>query len=88
MLGLAQRLKESTKTVSAGLESDKEVVGAAGEGLEGTERRMEAATGRMGLLKKMTEGEGWWGRMMLWARIGVMFVLLLLIMFVMPKLRF
>jgi hypothetical protein len=88
MLDIAQRLKASTKNISSSLETDKEAVGRAGEGLDRTEKRMESATGRMGVLRKMTEGEGWWGRMMLWIRIGIMFLLVLIIMFVMPKLRF
>lgn len=88
MLDLAQRLKASTKSIHTELEADKEVVGRAGEGLDRTERTMESATGRMGVLRKMTEGEGWYGRLMLWAKVGVMFVAVLLIMFVMPKLRF
>ncbi|KAK0386223.1 hypothetical protein NLU13_6060 [Sarocladium strictum] len=88
MLDLAKRLKANTASIHSDLEADKELVDKAGEGLDKTERTMESATGRMGVLKKMTEGVGWWGRMMLWARIGVMVVVILLIMFVMPKLRF
>jgi hypothetical protein len=88
MLDLAKRLKASTASIHSELDADKEVVEKAGEGLDKTERTMESATGRMGVLKKMTEGQGWLGRMMLWARIGVMMVAILLIMFVMPKLRF
>ncbi|KAH8171978.1 membrane fusion protein use1 domain-containing protein [Sarocladium implicatum] len=88
MLDLAQRLKASTKSIHTELEADKDIVGRAGEGLDKTERTMESATGRMGVLRKMTEGEGWYGRLMLWVKVGVMFVVVLLIMFVMPKLRF
>jgi hypothetical protein len=88
MLDLAKRLKASTASIHTELDADKEIVGKAGEGLDKTERTMESATGRMGVLRKMTEGKGWWGRMMLWGRIGVMIVVILVIMFVLPKLRF
>ncbi|KAL2205000.1 hypothetical protein CC79DRAFT_1370819 [Sarocladium strictum] len=88
MLDLAKRLKASTASIHTELDADKEILGKAGEGLDKTERTMESATGRMGVLRKMTEGKGWWGRMMLWGRIGVMIVVILVIMFVLPKLRF
>lgn len=49
---------------------------------------MEAAEKRMGLLRRMTEGKGWWGRMMLYAWIVAGWVLAILIVFAGPKLRF
>ncbi len=42
----------------------------------------------MGLLKRMSEGKGWWGRIMLYAWIGGLWVVAILLVFVGPKLRF
>lgn len=88
ILKMAGALKESSQKFSTTLDADKDVLEKAGEGISKTEQSMEAARGRMGTLRKMTEGKGWWGRMMLFAWVyGLMFGLILLV-FVMPKLRF
>jgi hypothetical protein len=42
----------------------------------------------MGMLQRMTEGEGWWGRMKLYAFVYGLMVVLVLVVFVLPKLRF
>ncbi|KAM0464831.1 hypothetical protein ACHAPV_002671 [Trichoderma viride] len=88
ILDLATKLKESSKSFSATLEDDKNLLGAAGASMEKSELSMEAAQGRMGSLRKMTEGKGWWGRMMLYAWVYGLMVALVLFVFVLPKLRF
>ncbi|KAH7143950.1 hypothetical protein EDB81DRAFT_796972 [Dactylonectria macrodidyma] len=88
ILKMAGALKESSQRFSNTLESDKEVLSRAGDGMEKTEVGMEAAQGRMGTLRKMTEGKGWWGRMILFAWVYGLMVALILLVFVMPKLRF
>ncbi|KAK4062099.1 uncharacterized protein Triagg1_10065 [Trichoderma aggressivum f. europaeum] len=88
ILMMASALKESSKSFSATLEEDKNLLDAAGSSMEKSGRGMEAAQGRMGSLKRMTEGKGWWGRMMLYAWIYGMMVSLILLVFVFPKLRF
>lgn len=88
ILDLASKLKESSKSFSATLEEDKNLLGAAGASMEKSELSMEAAQGRMGSLKKMTEGKGWWGRMILYAWVYGLMVALILFVFVFPKLRF
>lgn len=88
ILKMAGALKESSQRFSNTLESDKEVLSRAGDGMEKTELGMEAAQGRMGTLRKMTEGQGWWGRMILFAWVYGLMVALILLVFVMPKLRF
>lgn len=88
ILKMASALKSSSKKFSTTLEADKDVVGRAGEGMEKTERGMEAARGRMGVLKKMTEGKGWWGRMILYAWVYGLMLTLVIFVFVLPKLRF
>ncbi|KAH7326413.1 putative synaptobrevin protein [Stachybotrys elegans] len=88
ILKMAGALKASSQKFSTTLEEDKELLGRAGEGMEKTERSMEAARGRMGMLRRMTEGKGWWGRMILYAWVYGLMVGLVLLVFVMSKLRF
>ncbi|KAK1247965.1 hypothetical protein MKX07_000853 [Trichoderma sp. CBMAI-0711] len=88
ILQMASALKESSKSFSATLEEDRTVLGAAGASMEKSELSMEAAQGRMGSLRRMTEGKGWWGRMILYAWVYGLMVLLVLLVFVFPKLRF
>ncbi|PHH62692.1 hypothetical protein CDD81_6761 [Ophiocordyceps australis] len=88
ILRMASALKANSQRFSTTLEADRDVLGRAGEGIERTERGMEAARGRMGMLRRMTEGKGWWGRMVLYAWVYGLIVGLVLLVFVMPKLRF
>lgn len=88
LLSLATSLKNSSLAISSSLALDAETLSRATEGLDRNTTGMDAAGKRMGLLKRMTEGKGWWGRMMLYAWIGGLWILALAIVFVMPKLRF
>ncbi|KAM0510808.1 hypothetical protein ACHAPE_010512 [Trichoderma viride] len=88
ILDLATKLKESSKSFSATLEEDKNLLDAAGTSMEKSELSMETAQGRMGSLKRMTEGKGWWGRIVLYAWVYGLMVALVLFVFVFPKLRF
>ncbi|KAK1779238.1 hypothetical protein QBC45DRAFT_412052 [Copromyces sp. CBS 386.78] len=88
ILKLATELKASSQAFSSYLEEDKETLERAGEGMNKTEQGMTKVTGRMSTLQRMTEGEGWWGRMMLFAYIYALMILLLVVVFVLPKLRF
>lgn len=88
ILKMAGALKASSHKFSSTLEADKEAVGRAGDGMAKTEHSMEAARGRMGTLRRMTEGTGWWGRMLLYAWVYGLMVGLVLLVFVFPKLRF
>ncbi|KAK4151765.1 hypothetical protein C8A00DRAFT_35575 [Chaetomidium leptoderma] len=88
ILKLASELKASSHAFSASLEEDKEVVDRAGQGISKTGQAMEGVTRRIGLLQRMTEGEGWWGRMRLYAFVYGLMVALVLVVFVLPKLRF
>lgn len=85
---MAQTLKSQSFAFQSDLEQEKDVLSAAGAGMEKGERGMDAASRRMGALTKMTEGKGWWGRMMLYAWIFGLMVMAILIVGVMPKLRF
>ena len=88
ILNIARNLKESSQAFAAALEQDTDVVNGASKGLDKNETGLEAAARRMGTLRKMTEGKGWWGRMMLYAWIYGLMVVLVLVVFVLPKLRF
>ncbi|TLS30715.1 hypothetical protein PpBr36_03572 [Pyricularia pennisetigena] len=88
MVKMARSLKESSRAFAASLEEDQAVMQRASEGLNKNELGIEAATRRMGTLRKMTEGEGWWGRMRLYAMVYGLMVALILFVFVIPKLRF
>lgn len=88
LLTMARRLKESSHTFNAALEQEKNVLDGAAKGLDKNELGLEAATKRMGYLRSMTEGRGWLGRMMMYAWIAGLMVIAILVVFVMPKLRF
>lgn len=88
LLALAQSLKASSTQFSDSLTADNEALRRATEGLDKNETGMDAASRRMGMLRKMSEGQGWWGRMMLYAWIAGLWLFAILLVFVGPKLRF
>ncbi|KAI2630428.1 hypothetical protein GGS21DRAFT_200671 [Xylaria nigripes] len=88
MVSMAKTLKASTHAFSSALHEDQDVLAGAGKGLDRSERGLETVAGRMGNLRRLTEGKGWWGRMMLYAWIAGLAVLAVLLVFVFPKLRF
>jgi hypothetical protein len=88
ILKMAGALKKSSQRFSSTLEQDRGVLDRAGEGMDRSERGMDAASRRMGTLKSLTEGKGWWGRMILFAMVYGMMLVLVLLVFVLPKFRF
>lgn len=88
LLDLATQLKSSSHAFQASLEAEKSVLARAAEGLDRTTGNLASAERRMGMLRRMTEGKGWWGRMLLYAWIFALWVVAVLIVFVGPKLRF
>ncbi|KAL8969461.1 MAG: hypothetical protein Q9183_001982 [Haloplaca sp. 2 TL-2023] len=88
MVSLVAQLKSSTLAFSSSLDLDNEALARAQEGLEKNETGLDAAGKRMGTLRKMSEGKGLWGRMMLYAWIGGLWVVAILLVFVGPKFRF
>lgn len=87
LVALASSLKASTNQFSASLEAEKSVLDRAGEGLDRNVSGMEGAQRKMGVLRRMTEGKGWLGRIMLYAWIAALWIAAFLIVFVGPKLR-
>lgn len=88
LLNLASQLKASSQGFQSTLENEKSVLDRAVSGIDKTTSTMEAAGQRMGMLRKMSEGKGWWGRVMLYAWIFGLWVVAILIVFVGPKMRF
>jgi hypothetical protein len=88
LLGLARALKESTMNFGASLEAEKDVMKRAESSLEKSSLGMEAAGAKMGTLRRMSEGQGWWGRIKLYGCIFALWVFLFLVVFLGPKLRF
>ena len=87
LLGLAKALKESSIQFSSSLETEKDVLKRAEGGLDKSAQGMEAAGKKMGMLRRMSEGQGWWGRIKLYAFIFGLWIACFLIVFVGPKLR-
>ncbi|RTE71672.1 hypothetical protein BHE90_013923 [Fusarium euwallaceae] len=96
ILKMAGALKSSSQRFSSTLDADKEVVGRAGEGMDKTERGMEAAKSKMNMLKRgsggfQIMGMGIFGKFyfyFLYACVGVLMLMCFALVFFGPKLRF
>lgn len=88
LLRMASQLKLSSQKFGEALQEDTEVLGHAAKGLGKNELSLESAARRMGAITRMTEGKGWYGRIMLYAWIYGLMVVMVLVVFVLPKLRF
>lgn len=81
LLALARSLKESSQQFGASLESEKDILKRAGQGLDKNAAGMEAAEKRMGALRRMSEGQGWWGRIKLYGMIFGLWLACFLLVF-------
>ncbi|KAF2403188.1 hypothetical protein EJ06DRAFT_450774, partial [Trichodelitschia bisporula] len=88
MLALAQQLKSSVHGFHDSVEAERDVLDAATAGLDRNVAGIDVAGRKMGALRRMTEGRGWWGRMLMYAWIAGLWALALVVVFVLPKLRF
>ena len=88
LLAMARDLKKSSHAFNADLQIDTDHLNSAAKGLDKSELGMEAAQRKFGHLRTMTEGRGWWGRMQMYAYIFGLMIIAILIVFVLPKLRF
>lgn len=88
LLGLAKALKESSLQFSSSLEAEKDVLNRAEGGLDKSAQGMDAAEKRMGMLRRMSEGQGWFGRLKMYGFIFALWLACFLLVFVGPKLRF
>jgi hypothetical protein len=87
LVGLARQLKLNVHSFSESLEAEKDVVDRAVSGLDSNVSGMGQAQQRMGTLRRMTEGKGFFARMKLYAMIGGLWCLAILLVFGI-KLRF
>ena len=88
LLTLASALKNSTMSFSESLDSSNPIVDAAARALDKNVTGMEAAGQRMGTLRRMTEGRGWWARISLYGWVAGLWVVAILVGLILPKLRF
>ncbi|KAN0079377.1 hypothetical protein V8E54_004591 [Elaphomyces granulatus] len=88
LLTLATKLKLSSHTFQSSLEAERAVLGRAVEGLDKNTTGMDVAGKRMGMLRRMTEGKGWWGRLLMYIWIFALWLVALGIVYLGPKLRF
>lgn len=88
LVQMAQQLKAQSVHFNNTLEGEKGIVDRAVSGLDSNQINMDAASRRMGTLRRMTEGRGWWDRIKLYAMIGGLWLLAFLIVFMGPKIRF
>jgi len=76
------------KSFSSTIENEKGTVDATVSALDKSVGGMEGAGGKMKLLQRETEGAGWFRRMRIYAEVAALWVVLVLLVFVGPKLRF
>jgi DNA-binding ferritin-like protein len=88
LLEMAKQLKQQSVYFHNTLEGDKGILNRTVESLDRSTLGMEAAGQRMGTLRRMTEGRGWWDRIKLYAIIFGLWIVAFLIVFVGPKIRF
>jgi hypothetical protein len=88
LVSMAAALKASSLSFAQSLDAEDEILKRATDGLDRNTSGLDAAQKRMGYLRKMTEGRGWWGRMMMYAWIFGLAVTAVVIVGVLPKLRF
>lgn len=88
LITMTSRLKSNAQSLSQSLLVDSETLNRAQSSLDKNESSMEAASKRIGLLRRMSEGKGWWGRMMLYAWIAGLWVVAIGLVFLGPKFRF
>ena len=88
LVNMATQLKQEQRKLQFSLGQDQGILGRAMEGLDVSLSGMEAASKNMKFLERMSEEEGWLGRLKLYAMIFGMWVAAFLLVFVGPKLRF
>ena len=88
LISMAAQLKQQARNFQFSLSQDKGLLNRALEGLDKNLSGMEAASKNMHFLKRMSEGEGWFGRLKLYAIIFAMWLFAVFLVFFGPKLRF
>ena len=88
LVEMAKQLRQEAVNFGQTLESDKNVLNRALSGLDQNQLGMDAASQRMGTLRRMTEGRGFFDRLKLYALIFGLWIVAFMIVFVGPKIRF
>ncbi|EPQ63621.1 Bgt-2175 [Blumeria graminis f. sp. tritici] len=88
LLEMAQSLKTSSLAFGVALGEEKEVLMKATQGLDKNEQELEIAQKRMGLLRRVSEGKGRFGRLLMYLWVAGLAVTAVAVVFLMPKLRF
>ena len=88
LVSMAAQLKQQARAFQGALDLDKGLLDRALEGLEKNVSGMAATSKNMQFLSRMSEGEGWWGRMKLYAIIFGLWIAAIFLMVCLPKLRF
>jgi len=88
LLSLAAQLKQSSLAFADDLALDSSTLSATEAALGKNRDGMDSATGRMGVLRRMSEGRWWWQRYILYLVIFGLWVIAFGVVFVGPKLRF
>jgi len=88
LLSMAAQLKQQAKQFEFTLDQDKGLVDRALEGLDSNVAAMGIASKGMKTLQRMSEEQGFFGRLKLQLFIVAMWVALVLLVFIVPKLRF
>ena len=85
---LAQQLKAQSNAFAKSIENDKSLLENTSSVLDKNTDSMQSAQQNIGVLQRMSEGKGWFGRMGLYAYILALWVAALALVFVGPKFRF
>ena len=85
LVQLAGALKASTQSFSTKLEESNPLLDKTVKGLEGNVEGMQNTSTRMGTLRRMSEGKGWFGRMGLYAIIAGLAVVVVLEALFLPR---
>lgn len=89
LVTLASQLKSQSLAFQTHLAStDAGFLDRALTGLDRNITQMAGASQRLAFVRRMSEGQGWWGRLKLYAMIFGLWVAAILLVFVGPKLRF
>ena len=89
LVDLATQLKTQTRSFHSHLSTtDADLLSRTLNSLDTTTTQMATASQKMAFLRRMSEGQGWLGRMKLYAMLAGLWALMVLLVFAGPKLRF
>lgn len=88
LVNMAAQLKQQARAFQFTLDQDKGLIDRALEGLDQNVSALGVASKGMKTLQRMSEEQGFWGRLKLQAIIAGMWAVAFLLVFVGPKLRF